>query len=80
VKVPGESAAQFSADQDQAGKAVSQPGIGLGILLAGVGVTGLGLLWHFLEPTGPVEARASKAKLTPVVAPGFAGASFGGSF
>jgi tetratricopeptide (TPR) repeat protein len=77
---PNETKDQLAADQDTAGKAISQPGIGLGVLLAGVGVTGIGLLWHFLEPTGPVEARSSKAKLTPVVAPGFAGASLGGSF
>jgi tetratricopeptide (TPR) repeat protein len=77
---PNETKDQLAADQDTAGKAIGQPGIGLGILLGGVAVTGLGLLWHFLEPTGPVEARAAKARLTPAVAPGFAGATLGGTF
>lgn len=39
-----------------------------------------GLLWHFLEPTGPVAKGALSPKLTPNVTPGYAGMSFGCTF
>ena len=77
---PQDSVADQKDRQDRAGASQSQPVIG-GVI-AGVGgafVLG-GLLWHFLEPTGPVEKSAAKTKVTPQVSPGFAGLSLGGSF
>ncbi len=48
----------------------------VGAVVGGVAVAG-GLLWHFLEPTGPVT---KKARLQPVLSPGYAGISVGGTF
>lgn len=49
--------------------------IGGAVLMVG------GLAWHFLEPTGPVVKEAKlRPKLSPTVAPGYAGLSLGGSF
>jgi hypothetical protein len=39
-----------------------------------------GVLWHFLEPTGPASGSPSKASFTPVVGPGYSGASVVGRF
>jgi hypothetical protein len=52
--------------------------VGSILFFAGLGVAAGGLLWHFLEPTGP--AAEKKAALTPTVGPGYAGLSLGGSF
>ena len=41
------------------------------------GWLGGGLLWHFLEPTGPKE---KSARIAPAVGPGFAGLSLTGKF
>ena len=47
----------------------------------GLAIVAGGLLWHFLEPTGPVEKTGKlKPSVTPQVAPGYAGMSLGGSF
>ena len=55
--------------------------VGLVMVIAGVAVVGGGLLWHFLEPTGPVASTGFfKPKVTPEVAPGYAGMSVGGTF
>jgi tetratricopeptide (TPR) repeat protein len=79
--IAGETPAEYEDRQAQAGASQSQPTVG-GVI-AGIGgalVVG-GLLWHFLEPTGPVEKTAkAKPKLAPQVAPGFAGLSLGGTF
>ena len=70
------------ADREStAGKSKSQPTIGGVIVGAGAAVAIGGLLWHFLEPTGPVEKTGKiKPQLVPAVAPGYAGMSLGGSF
>ncbi|MBX3204620.1 MAG: hypothetical protein KF764_06095 [Labilithrix sp.] len=76
--LPGDSPGDPARRQSDAGKAVDQPrwgtvvAVGGGVLIAG------GLLWHFLEPTGPKES--AKAKLRPAVAPGYAGLALGGAF
>jgi tetratricopeptide (TPR) repeat protein len=81
LPIAGETSAEYEDRQAQAGASQSQPTVG-GVV-AGIGgalVVG-GLLWHFLEPTGPVEKTAKvKPKVSPQVAPGFAGLSLGGSF
>jgi hypothetical protein len=53
----------------------------VGAILMGVGGAAIagGLLWHFLEPTGP-SGSAVKVKPRPDVRPGYAGLSFSGSF
>ena len=50
-------------------------------IMAGGGVDGSvgGLVWHFLEPTGPND-KSSSAHLTPAVGPGFRGLSFDTTF
>ena len=73
--------ANLSQRQDDAGKSQNQPTVGGVIIGVGAAFIVGGLLWHFLEPTGPVEKTGSlKPKLSPHVAPGFAGMSLGGSF
>ena len=49
------------------------------VFWAGVGIAGGGILWHFLEPTGP-SSETPKASFVPVVGPGVAGGSVVGSF
>lgn len=55
-------------------------GAGAGVFWGGLAVAAGGLLWHFLEPTGPVKADASKTSFSPVIAPGYTGASVVGTF
>lgn len=72
----------FQDRQEQAGRSQDQPGIGAIVIGAGVGVMAIGLLWHFLEPTGPADSSSAKTgpKLTPSVSPGYAGLTLGSSF
>ncbi|HEY1956313.1 MAG TPA: hypothetical protein VGH28_11890 [Polyangiaceae bacterium] len=51
---------------------------GVGIAVAAVGVAAIagGIIWHFVEPTGP----KTSASLVPVFAPGYAGLSMSGQF
>ncbi len=72
--------ANAEKDQETASRSVGFQTAGTVFLIAGGGVTVGGLLWHFLEPTGPVERAALKPSLVPSVAPGYAGLSLGGSF
>jgi tetratricopeptide (TPR) repeat protein len=50
--------------------------IGGGVLLVG------GIVWHFVEPTGPVkkEGAVKDFQLVPVVAPGYSGLTMGARF
>ena len=70
-----------TADRDRAGLAV---GVSLGgyiTLIGGGALVAGGLLWHFLEPVGPVASTSSvRPRLTPQAAPGYAGISFGTAF
>lgn len=77
-----ESASSYKDRQDTAGRSKTQPVIGGVILGAGGVILVGGLLWHFLEPTGPVNGTTAKMKrlITPSVAPGYAGMTLGGSF
>jgi tetratricopeptide (TPR) repeat protein len=79
--VQGEARADFEERQSQAGKSQNQPTVGGVVIGIGAAVTIAGLLWHFLEPTGPVEKTGKTTpKLNPAIAPGFAGVSLGGNF
>ncbi len=76
-----EDAGQLANERSQAGTSVGERKGGLIAIISGAGVIGIGLLWHFLEPTGPVEKTGNtKPSLVPAVAPGYAGMSLGGSF
>jgi hypothetical protein len=77
----GESDAAFKDRQDRAGGSQNQPTIGAVLTGGGLVFVAGGLLWHFLEPTGPTPATASvKPKVKPDLAPGYAGLSLGGTF
>lgn len=78
--IPGESTAAYNKRQSDAGVAKNQPIIGAVVLGSGGALLVGGLLWHFLEPTGPQATSSAGAKVTPQVSPGFAGLSLGGSF
>ena len=71
---PKETEKQYQDRQADAGRHVNQPIIG-GIVTAGgaVLIAG-GLLWHFLEPTGPKDA--AKTKVQPQLGSGYAGLAF----
>jgi hypothetical protein len=76
-----ETPASLKQRQDDAGKSQNQPTVGGVVIGIGAAFVVGGLLWHFLEPTGPVEKTGKlKPSVTPQVAPGFAGMSLGGSF
>ena len=69
------------ADQGNQGRTLETVGVVAGI----VGIAGVagGLIWHFTEPqpSGQTATRpGSYVGVTPVVTPGFAGMSFGGTF
>ncbi len=76
-----ESADDFKKRQNDAVREKSWGIAGPLLLAGGLVIAGGGLLWHFLEPTGPVEKTGKlKPKLTPLLAPSYAGMSLGGSF
>jgi hypothetical protein len=73
-----ETNAQYEDRQSDAGRHVNQPRIGTAVaVVGGVAIVG-GLLWHFLEPTGPKES--SKTKVQPQLGPGFGGLALTGRF
>ena len=78
TRLPGEDGSAFARRQETAGRSESQPTEGLVIGAIGLGVAGAGLLWHFLEPTGP--ERTAALRFTPWAGPGGAGGSLGASF
>jgi hypothetical protein len=45
--------ADLADRQDAAGRSTTMPVIGIGLIVAGSVIAAGGLLWHFLEPTGP---------------------------
>ena len=78
---PGETTTQLDDDRSKAGNSVTFTTAGIATLIGGGVVLTGGLLWHFLEPTGPVEKTGTiKPTVTPAVAPGYAGMSLGGTF
>lgn len=57
TRTGSQTAEDLRSDQEQAGRADSQPVLGWGIFAAATVVLAGGLVWHFLEPTG--ESRTS---------------------
>lgn len=76
-RLANQSDADFKADQEQAGKADSQPVLGWAITGIGAAFVVGGLLWHFLEPTGSATA---KTKFVPWTTGQASGLALGGSF
>jgi hypothetical protein len=63
----------------QAGRAKDQPVVGAITMGAGAVVAAGGLVWHFLEPTGPKD-NSPHARVRPLLSPGVAGLSVAGTF
>ena len=81
ARVPDETAAAFSERQREASRAKNQPIYGGIVVGAGVLILGGGLLWHFLEPTGPEPARSARsARLVPWSTSDAAGVAAVGTF
>jgi hypothetical protein len=68
----------FKADQEQAGKADSQPVLGWAITGIGAAFVVGGLLWHFLEPTSSSSAKTTK--VMPWTTGQASGLGVGGTF
>jgi hypothetical protein len=68
---PTESDAELSADQDKASQHVDLTKAATIAVIGGAVITAGGLVWHFLEPSGPSSARV----ITPWLSPRAAGAS-----
>jgi hypothetical protein len=49
--------------------------VGGGLFIGGAVLAVGGLLWHFLEPTGPSTGDATRASVRPELGPGYAGVS-----
>lgn len=80
---PGESKEDLVDRQDRAARAKNQPVIGWAVFGGGLALVAGGLLWHFLEPTGPKKSSARPSvtpTVAPMVGPAFAGLSLGGAF
>ena len=73
---PSQSDADFKKDQEQAGRADSQPIAGYAIAAGGLALVAGGLIWHFLEPTGG-EKSATNAATNVTVLPWTTGKSSG---
>ncbi len=78
VRMVGQSDASFTEVQDRAQSSESRPVLGGVVLASGLVVVAGGLLWHFLEPTGPKKTTAWH--LSPFTGPTGTGASLGGTF
>jgi hypothetical protein len=80
-KCPSRSGCDASvASQGNTGRTLETVGVIAGAV--GIAAVAGGLAWHFTEPSGAgASAKATPGtQLAPVVAPGFAGLSLGGSF
>lgn len=67
-------------DQDTAAMGVNLRYGGTGTIIGGAVLVVGGLLWHFLEPTGPVEKTSSLPRPVPVIGSGYGGVVLGGRF
>jgi hypothetical protein len=76
TRLPGQSAAEFIESREQAGRADSQPVLGLVVGGVGAALVAAGVVWHFLEPTG----RRTGVGLSPWTTGRASGLSFGGRF
>jgi tetratricopeptide (TPR) repeat protein len=77
-QLPGERPDELKDRQDRAGASQVQPLAGWIVVGGGAALVAGGLLWHFLEPTGPKDS--GKTKLHPLVASDQAGLAVTGRF
>jgi hypothetical protein len=76
---PGTAAGQAAASKGSTGNSLET--VGGVTFYTGLAAAAGGVIWHFLEPSGPAtKPDAPKASLTPNVGPGYAGASVVGTF
>lgn len=73
------SAAATQADRDQAGLSENLPLAGTLTIIGGGALIAGGLLWHFLEPTGPIKT-AALPRVSPSLGAGYAGFAASGTF
>jgi hypothetical protein len=71
---------QLETDRAQAATSVDMRKGGTGTIIGGAVLVVGGLLWHFLEPTGPVEKTSSLPRPVPVIGSGYGGLVLGGRF
>lgn len=76
---PGMSAAELAESQDLAGKHDRQPVLGAVITGAGGALVLGGLLWHFLEPTGP-DTKSARVRVLPWTSPTLSGVALDARF
>lgn len=76
---PGGRDCQNAAAKDQGNSGRTLESIGFVMGGAGILIAATGIVWHFLEPSGPRDSLA-KTRLAPAVAPGYAGLSLTGRF
>jgi len=75
---PNTAAGNSAKSQGQTGNTLETAGAVT--FWSGLGIAAAGVIWHFLEPTGPVAPEAPRTSFTPVFGPGYAGASVVGRF
>ncbi len=75
---PTDTDQTFRELQEEAGRAKDMPTWGTITIVGGAVVAAGGLLWHFLEPTGPVE-KSAIPRFRPDVSPTYGGISIGGA-
>jgi hypothetical protein len=85
--VPGNTPAEtknvdLDARKEKAGQSVGMTTGGFVTMIGGGVLVAGGLIWHFVEPTGPrpPAKTATKPVLTPALGAGFAGLGLGGQF
>jgi len=67
--------------QSEAGTAAGETTAGTILVISGAVLVVGGVVWHFVEPTGPVkESGFQNFRLTPVVTPGYQGVAMGARF
>ncbi len=78
----GCSKSAFNTDrQNKAGSSVSLSKAGPITMVAGGVIIAGGLIWHFVEPTGPKKESAfQNLQIAPVVIPGYSGMAMGARF
>lgn len=80
-RVPAdESEADLAKDKDQAGRADSQPVLGLVVAGAGAAFVAGGLVWHFLEPVGPAKSGITNGTFSPWMTGKSSGIGYTGTF
>jgi hypothetical protein len=65
TRLPSETPDDLKQRQTTAGRAASQPTIGGVTMGIGAAMVVGGLLWHFLEPTGPKSTAQARVHVTP---------------